>query len=354
MRRRAGFTLIELMVSMGILLLLAGYLTQMLVNQSRAYAVVDRVTETQQNVRTVSSLLEREIRSAGMLTAGSASVCGVDRTDGSDVLFVTDGGAIDDPEDRRDFLGIPVTGGYTGDGSSEDVSLASSVLDTPSYDTNDDGNPDADFLATTGAGPNRQGGVIIVDRNNPERGASCGVVTSVTPGSPPTSSGEIEVDFEVVSGGDGSALEAYDSTTMEPADVVAVPAHVYRVQDGQLLRDGLVLADDVEDLQVVYFFDTDGDLEEEAPAETPGASGASEYEAPSWNHAALREVRVSLVARTRSEDPTVAQGAGTARGTFQTTANRADPGDPADGFRRRVHSITVRPRNVGRRPPVGG
>jgi hypothetical protein len=38
-----------------------------------------------------------------------------------------------------------------------------------------------------------------------------------------------------------------------------------------------------------------------------------------------------------------------AQGQWQVTENRVDPGG-FDGFRRRVHTAVVRPRNVGLRP----
>ena len=45
----------------------------------------------------------------------------------------------------------------------------------------------------------------------------------------------------------------------------------------------------------------------------------------------------------------VVQNPGMAQGQWQVTENRIDPGG-IDGFRRRVHTATVRPRNVGIRP----
>lgn len=343
-RRQAGFTLVELMVSLALLLLLSVYLTQMLVNQSQAYAVIDRVTETQQNVRTVASLLERELRATGLLVPEAAAVCGVDRVNDSDVLFVTDTNAIDDPTILTTLgLGVDVTGGYNGTGA-ETLQLSGIALDAPTYDTDGDGAADADFVLSAGPGPARNGGVIVADRANPGRGSSCGIVTAVD-----YAGNEISVDFDVAGNG-GSQLSGGGAN---PPELVAVPAHVYQVQNGELLRNGMALADDVEDLQVAYFFDTDGDLEEDAPGETPGAGGSplpAQYDPTLWDHSTLKEVRVNLVARTRVEDTDALQNPGRAQGTFQITENRAAPGNPADGFRRRVHTASVRPRNVGRRP----
>lgn len=338
---RRGFTLVELMISMAILLVLSVYLMQMLVNQSRAYAVVDRVTETQQNVRAVAGLLERELRTTGFLAPRGGAICGLDRTDGPDVLFLTDTDAIDNPRGHTELgVGLPVTGSFSGTGGSEAVGLGAMYIDNPTYDS--DGT-DSDFILNTGSGPSRRGGVIVADRNNPQRGASCGIVQQVGAGS-------ITVDFDYAGHG-GHPLDPWDSTTMDPEELVAIPAHVYRIQGGALERDGMVLADDVEDMQVAWFFDEDGDLEEDAPTETPGVDGGPAYDPTERDHAELREVRVSIVARTRAEDTSALQDPGSGQGSFQATFNRDDPGDPPDGFRRRVHTLTVRPRNIGRRPP---
>ena len=70
------------MIAMAVLLVVVVYLTEMLTRQSRAYAVVDQVTETQQNLRAIADLLERELRVTGFLVPEGAAVCGVDQTNG--------------------------------------------------------------------------------------------------------------------------------------------------------------------------------------------------------------------------------------------------------------------------------
>ena len=54
----------------------------------------------------------------------------------------------------------------------------------------------------------------------------------------------------------------------------------------------------------------------------------------------LREVRMNLVVRSRAED-------GDFSGQPQATENRT--AGPGDGYRRRVYTSTVRPRNMVRR-----
>lgn len=282
-RSARGFTLVELMISLGLLLLLSLYLTQMLVNQSRAYAVVDRVTETQQNLRGVGEILEYDLRNSAALVPEHAAVCGVDRTTDTDVLVVSDSGAVQPNSDGRIAQGADVTGGWNDWQGVETLSLATdpdspdpmvleagtTTSDLAAYDTNGDGTADSDFLAGGGGGPTRNAGVIIVDANNPERGTACAILNSVD-----ATNDTLTVDFSL-GGATGAPMQLGALTgSMGPARLVAVPAHVYRIVGGDLLRDGMVLAEDIEDLQVSYFFDDDEDGEVDAPGETPGAGGS--------------------------------------------------------------------------------
>ena len=108
------------------------------------------------------------------------------------------------------------------------------------------------------------------------------------------------------------------STTIGPvglnSDVVAIPAHVYLLNPAsagvpaQLFRDGVLLASDVEDFQVTYFFDLDDDLVVDA-GESFGAAGgtAQPWELTPANTrpdpSSLREVQVNVVTVTRDDDP---------------------------------------------------
>ncbi len=152
---------------------------------------------------------------------------------------------------------------------------------------------------------------------------------------------------------------------MGAVDLVAVPAHVYWINPvgpngaPQLIRDGMVLANDVEDLQLAMFYDTDDDgivdpLAANDPPpyhsalEYPGSAAANaEYEPGLWDNSELREIRVTVVARTRSQDPDVLANPNLANNVPQGFENRP-PGVVPDGFRRRSITLTVQPRNVDR------
>jgi len=369
-RRQSGFSLIELVISMAVLGLVSFFLTELLVRQSRTYTVVDDVTEAQQNLRAVTNLLERELRATGFLVPEGASICGWDTggagtPDGDpDVLYVSDADALDPAGiTSLSTQAADVTGGFTGTGE-DDLVLSSLVVDAnPFYDLDGDGVADSDFLFTTA--PERNGGVIVVDRNNPAAGAACGVITNINLGT-----NTVRVDFEVLNAPHaptpGGAAPGGTPLGAGATDLVAVPAHVYWINPGaagappQLIRDGMVLANDVEDLQIAMFYDVDDDgvvdgLDPDftpppthSATEYPGsAADNAEYESGSWDNSELREVRVTVVARTRSQDPNVLANPDLANSVAQGFENRA-PGAVADGFRRRSITLTVQPRNVDR------
>lgn len=318
-RLRSGFTLPELLVSAVILAVVSVYLADLLTRQSRTYAVVDQVTEIQHNLRAIAHLMEREIRTTGVMVPEAAAFCGADNTNTSDAIFLSDGDAI--APGLSNDLGAEVQGSFAGSDTS--VQLDDVVVDgDPFYDTDLDGVADSDFQVG--------GGVIFVDPDNPALGAQCGQITAINVGA-----GTLGVDY--TRGG----------TDIVSSNMKAIPAQMYWINGfGQLVRNGTILADDVEDLQFAAFYDVDEDDVIDSDAlEYPGSDAGDIYESDNWNNSRLRELRVSFVVRTRMPDPEFTTG------QFQAVENRTPPAGN-DGFRRRVHTIVVRPRNVGQRQGV--
>lgn len=336
--RTHGFTMVEILVAVGILGIVVAGVMQSFVVQNAAYTVVDQTTEAQQNTRAVAALLERELRMTGFMVPEAAAVCGVDAANASDVLYVTDSDAIDPAGQGDASLGANVLAGYVASASTQTLSLGSLSLDgNPYYDTNGSGGPDADFRVG--------GGAIVMDTENPGRGTACGTVVDVNPGA-----NTIRVDFETVLGaGAGGSL-------------VLVPAHRYAVSDplngvdddgngivddSTLTRDGVALVSDVDDLQIAYAIDANDDGTVDDATEYFGNGSANDYEARNTDHSDLREVRFNLVLRSRTPDREWTQG------FMQATENRAAVG-AGDGFRRRVYTATVKPRNLGFRGSDNG
>jgi prepilin-type N-terminal cleavage/methylation domain-containing protein len=319
LRRRAGFSLVELMIAVGILVIVVTAVMQSFVVQNRAYTVTDQVIEAQQGLRAVAWLLERDARMTGFMVPEAAAVCAIDSTNGPDTVWFTDADALDPTGETRPALGAEVLSGYSAGTGSKPLGVDDAVLDAGGFYANG-----FDFQ--------EDGGAILVDVDDPNRGVACGIVTNV-------SANTVTVDFAT-------------SLGVVPAGnrLILVPAHVYQVDlapdEPQLLRNGRAIATGVEDLQVAFFFDQnrDGQVQNEfSPnGEFPGRAGADEYENDDYDNRDLREIRINLVTRTRAPDREFQVG------QFQTTENRVAPGGN-DGYRRRVHSSTVKLRNVGYR-----
>jgi prepilin-type N-terminal cleavage/methylation domain-containing protein len=332
--RRNGFTMAELLVSLAVLSIVSIYLTNMLTQQNRAYVVVEDVTEAQGNARAILDILERDLRETAQLAPEGSAVCGVDKTDGPDVLYVTRSEVFNFEDDRiteYDGLGSPVLAGFSGTGNNEIIQLVPALLGQPDpmardydpyHDTDGDGAKDSDFAPG--------GSVIVVDPDHPDKGAACGVIVT---GGLDIVAKRLTVNFDV--GGENPGLGS---------NVVVLPATRYSVSvDDELLRDGAVLAEGVEDLQVAYFFDLfpqDGEVDDD---EVPGSDGDPVYESDDFDNSQLREVRINVSVRSRRGDLRL-PGA-----VPQAVENHAPAAVP-DGFRRRVLTASVRPRNVGHRP----
>lgn len=316
-RARAGFTIVEFMVAVGLLGVLMLGVSSSVTSQHRTYVVVDQVAEAKQNVRVVAELVERELRNAGYMVPNTAAACGLDATADTDRLYVSDYSAIVGlsavpAESLTKPLGALIQGGG-GVGSGPQTL----TLDTTDIDGVGGGN---DFQVN--------GGVIIADRNGAMTGAACGVVTALGP-----AANQVRVTMDNATGG------------LAPgAELVAVPAIVYQVVNGQLQRNAVPLVDQVDDFQVAWFFDQNGDfLVDPGDWLADGEGANDDYEPENEDGTLLREVRINVVIRTRDADPNPNWQGGIGQITENRTAASA-PGN--DGVRRRVHTSTVRLRNV--------
>jgi len=325
--RNSGFTIIELLIASAILAIVMVVTMQIFTVNNRTYVKIDSVVDTQQSVRAISSVFERDLRHAGMMVPEAAGICGIDNTNAPDLVYISDHTAINPVDAKGTFDGARVQGMVSQvnvSPTNTTLTLDTLVLEPdtpdPAYDTDGNGIKDSDFHVN--------GGVIVTDLLDAGRGSACGVVKTVDLGTQ-------SITIEIKSAALGASAGAYE--------LIAVPALEYRIDSNKLYRNNLRLADGVEDLQLAYFLDTNGNYALDA-GELYGISG-NNYLAASSEASQLRAVRFNVVTRTRSEDDRFTQG------FFQATENRsAVPGQ--DGFRRRVHTAIVRMRNIGDR--VGG
>jgi len=330
-RREAGISLIEVMISAALILIVMVIVTRAFTTTHQTYIVVDQVSEAQQNLRVVADLIERDVRRAGYLVPPHAAVCAWDETTAPDTLFVSNTDALrtiydleDDPSNEEPSFdnnkGAPVAGaGATFDASGASFALS---LERTWVDYQADGS---DFNAGEG--------VIVMSERDEQEPVACGKILSI-------SGNTLTVNFGDTSTGPVGSF----------ANVLAVPAHVYEVVVGtpnELHRDGRLLASDVEDFQLTYFFDEDGDLVRDSdelygtddgtdrPWELTPASSRPDF-------SSLREVGINIATVTRSDDPNVHYQLGAG----QIMGNRASGLPSGDGKRRRVSQTRVRVRNA--------
>jgi len=326
--RRSGFTLIEMMTVVAIFGLVAIYVGRILTVNERAYHTVENTSESQQNLRVFGELVEDDVRHAGMMVSRNTAVCGRDFTNAPDVLYVSDAAAIDPQDDVTPYNGPAITApaGTTNltAGASITLTLSSLMVETgaanrKAYDTDSNGTADSDFRVN--------GGVIVFDTATPSRGNACGRITALN----------LATNQITVLG--AAAMTAGAGTTL-----VAVPANEYRVNGTQLLWNGIALADGIEDFQVAYVFDIDGDNQIDGNTDKRGfgEAGQSSYTSSELQPALMRELEIGIVSRARLTDPTFVGG------RPQALLNRAAI-TTADGFRRRTFQTRVVLRNLATR-----
>lgn len=333
--RRGGFTLIELMLAVTMLSVVMYMTLDSFTRQHKTSVVTDQIVEVQNNVRAISSLLEREIRMAGFMVGNSVAVCGVDRTTGSDELFLSETEPIVPDDERAGDLGARLGSSQSWTPSWDALSTGDLTLSLDStttdidgdgsyfYDNDDNGTAEADFR--------ENGGVIIGDIANPGRGTVCGIVSAAS---------ATEITFEIQAG----QLTARDPDVDAEEEIVLVPAAHYRINTlfstGRLERNQDLLAEGVDDFQISFLFDDNEDDVIDAGDER-GTTAAVLYDAKDQNNSNLKEVRFSIAVRTRAGDSNFNAG------LFNVFENRVAPSTANDNFRRRVIVGAVRPRNVG-------
>lgn len=324
-RRQTAFSLIEMMLASAAMLLVVVYTMGTFTVHHQTSTVIEDVAEAQQNLRGVATMIERDIRNAGYMVPDGGSICARDSTVGPDMLFTSDTDAILPVDSLPEHLAGSDLGASTTNNPAMNaftVNVIDLVIDgTPTY-FKDGGSAvlDSDFRVN--------GGVIVVDAMNPGRGTACGQIQGVGPNS-------ITANFVSVLGPAAGAV-----------DLKVLPAHVYVVDTVAdppvILRDGIMLAENVEDLQLAYFFDADTDGVVDAN-EYAGDTTLNLYNSTGANVEELREVRFHVIVQTASDDPRnrVDAGRGQARENRTLASAAAN-----DGRHRRVYTSVVRVRNI--------
>jgi prepilin-type N-terminal cleavage/methylation domain-containing protein len=163
--RNSGFTIIELLIASLLVAIVMVFTMETFTVNNRNYIKIDSVVDTQQSVRAIASVLERDLRHAGMMVPEIVAACGIDRTTAPDLLYVSDYTAVNPADAIGVFDGALVQGAVSQvNANPSSPPLTTLTLDTlvmepdtpdPSYDTDGNGVNDSDFRVN--------GGVIVAD-----------------------------------------------------------------------------------------------------------------------------------------------------------------------------------------------
>jgi Tfp pilus assembly protein PilW len=295
----SGFSTIELMIALAILGVVTVQAWAVMTSQQQTFFSQKRVVEVQQDARLISDMIVSDVRMAGFMIPTLAAISSRDGTNtGSDTLCMSDPAALDDAQVEAAaarFDGASLLADLNGGAST--VNFAANEMDIDG-----DGDVTDDFSPGSG--------VIISDGADNHCARIQSMTTTSITFTPPTPGGFVA----------------------EAADARVVPAVIYEHSGGELRRNNELISPQVDDFQVEFHVDTDGN------GVISGGEGT-------WLHGLaantdrVREVRLSVLTRTSLEDPLM-NGSGR-----QAVANRDASGIP-DQFRRRLVTVRVAPRNM--------
>lgn len=295
-----GFTLIEVLIALAIFGVVIAQAFAVFGAQHLTYTGTERSLEVQQDVRMVADAVLSDIRMAGYMVPKQTGISSRDGGNAaSDVICISDAAMIDDDEAED------ATARFGGAGLQAPVNGGNSSATLEVADVDIDGDGDNDFV--------NAGGVIIVDGTD----SYCAVVQSVT------GANDHVVNF-------APAAPTGIGFSASAATGRVVPAVVYQVVGSDLLRNGLRLSNQVEDIQVEFGIDGDADGQLTAAEFVDGMQGSDPLD--------LLAVRLTVIARADQEDDELLTSGRPA------AANRVAGG--ADGFRRRKVTSTIIPRNL--------
>ncbi len=334
LRSSAGFSLVELMISVAVFGLVTAQLLVVFSNQKRVFSSNERALDLQEQARLTLDLISFDTRMGGFMVPRWSAVSSVDGgDDDADRFCVSDASYFDfsGAPSPLDSKTLPFDGAQVNVIASDHVQVASLDIDGSA--------PAVDFLAPTAAGAGNGGGIIV---SSPTE-TFCARITRIAGNDVFFEDHQIDDD---VQHGDATAYISGLSPQLR-----AVPAQVYEVDQNtlELRRNGLLLASSIEDLQVEYWLDNAGvpngvqDADSEFPVNTlnnpdpPGGAIPADM-------SMVRRVRLSVLARTDREDGNES-ARGRTEGGKPALANRLAPA-ATDQFRRRSFTASILPRNL--------
>jgi prepilin-type N-terminal cleavage/methylation domain-containing protein len=333
-KRQAGFSLIEMMVSVAVLGIISAQLFVVFGNQKKVYASSERALDAQEQARMTLDLISFDTRMAGFMVPAYTALSSVDGGAADADRF-----CVSDPSfaDLAGSTGLMngFTGAPVGFFVNDYVQLASLDID---------GNGSADFRGPDTPGGGNGGGIIIAN----DQQTYCARITEIEILSPTNYRIHFDDHADLLNSISGGAM-----------GLAAVPAVIYELDQDkrELHRNGVLLATDIEDFETEYWVDSDG-VNLADPNSHPDGIEQPDQEFPVNNlgdpdppigalqamNSAIRKVRVTVLARTTREDDDTS-AAGARDFARPKVANRDASVDP-DRYRRRAYSVSIFPRNI--------
>ena len=297
--RITGFSIIELMVATTILGVVMVIVLNAFSDQKRGYVAQKRMVDAQQDARSIGDMMYSDILMAGFMVPTFASMTSLDGgSGGSDTLCTSNPEII-----SSTILGL-VNERFSGASFASDVGANANSLAMPVAHREIDGDGNADFAIGSG--------IIVADGTK----SHCARVTALT---------ATILRFTPNTPAGFSATAATGR---------AVPATIYELTGTLLTRNSMQLSPQVEDLQIEYGVDANGD-------DQLGFGEFPIHDLDGYDASLIRRVRLSVLTRTSSEDQTLSATSG----GRQAVANHA-AASSADAFRRRLITLTAAPRNL--------
>ncbi len=326
--KNKGFTLIEILVALAILGIVLAGIYSVYTMQHKSYIVQEQVANMQQNERIAMQMITRDIRMAGLGMA--APELGINDFgdgggyDGSDTITIAY--YVFNPNNSK--------GGRTQiNGDTGPITAASSV-NLPVEDTTGFNAGDWVFVYPTPPADTQSYALICITSINagalvhtPGGSGSCASAQNVVY----SNGGTIELTNL-----NARVRNINPKKTGSESGLIA-----YAIADGYVLTRSVnggaaqPLADNIEDMQIAYGFDSDNDGVVDLWIQNPAGQ----------NMANLREIRVTLVARTTREDPEWQAGARPVIENHDPAGSAVTTPAQAAGYRRRVLQSTIRLRN---------
>jgi len=328
--KQNGFTLIELMITVGLIGLASMGMLSAFDGQKAVYNSNERLLETQEDARLVLDLIAFDARMAGFMVPPVAAISSTDGgINNADRLCLSDFSFFDLPDAANPITTLNNQGERFLISSTQQVqAVTGNTVTIQSLDI--DGGSDNQTGENHFGNPGD--GIIVSDGQS----TFCGAISLID-----TGTRQITLD----------PAHAPMPAFANPGSLRAVPAVLYEVVPSpppapagsfSLMRNGQLLSPTIEDLQVQYWADLS--VPPDNDTSDLNESNIDDLNDPLLGVDTTRiwRVRISVVSRSNQTDQTT--GRRFASGQRPQIANRV--AGVADAFSRRVYTSTVMPRNI--------